>query len=79
MNQPMKAQKSKTEVEVGSYYKSPRTRYGFKIIAVNRQENYCCIVDKNERHETIPLDNMNNYLLKGKIEKESIKKQKYQP
>lgn len=62
------------EVEVGVYYKARRTKFGFKIIAINRKENYCCIVDKNERHENVPLDDMNNYLIKGKIEKASINK-----
>lgn len=64
---------NKMEVEVGSHYKSPKTKYGFKVIVINRKENYCCIVDKNKRNETIPLDDINSYLAKGKIEKASTK------
>lgn len=64
----------KNEVKVGAHYKASTTKFGFKVIVINRKENYCCIVDNNKRHEKIPLTVINNYLIKGKIEKASIKK-----
>lgn len=64
------------EVEVGSYYKSTRTKYGFKVIAIHRKENYCCIVDEKEKHATVPLDQINNDFIKGKFEKTTPKSKK---
>lgn len=55
------------EVQTGCYYKSSKTKYIFKVIAIHRDKNYCYIVDKNQKHHTVPLDDINNSLIKGKI------------
>lgn len=71
-SQAMIKSKSIDEVEVGSYYKSTRTKINFKVIAIHRKKNFCCIVDKKEKHYTIPFDDINNNLIKGKIAKQII-------
>ena len=67
--------KNKISVEVSKYYKFSRTKTRtFKVIAINRKENFVCIVYDNKKHETVAFDYLNNGLIKGRISEINISK-----
>ena len=57
------------KVEVGCYYENSKGTYNFKVIAIHRIDDYCCIVDSHEETTIVYFSSVNNDLIKGKIKK----------
>ena len=57
----------KDGVEVSKLYKFSRSVRTFKVVSIHREDNFVCIVYDNEVHDKLPLDYVNNVLIKGGI------------